>query len=143
MISPEAAALQDDVFSQDVPHHSHYLQVNNQNHISAQLRWEKYTPCSRIFLCSLIELKAVHNLKNIICMQEARYTQKYILHDFMYMISKNRQYKSMEKEIRKWLPLGGCREINWKGQEGTFWSNGNVAYLVLSGGCMGIYSCQN
>lgn len=37
MISPEAAALQKDIFSQDAPHHFHYLLVNNQKLISAQL----------------------------------------------------------------------------------------------------------
>lgn len=37
MISPEIAASQKDIFSQDAPHHFHYLLVNNQKLISAQL----------------------------------------------------------------------------------------------------------
>lgn len=55
------------------------------------------------------------------------------------MTSRNRQYKSTEKEIRKWLPLGGHQGINWIGQDGNFWGGENVAYVVLSGSYMGMY----
>lgn len=49
----------------------------------------------------------------------------------------------MEKEIRKWLPLGGFQGINWTWQEGNFWGGENVAYVVLSGGYMYIYNYHN
>lgn len=55
------------------------------------------------------------------------------------MTSKDRQYNSMEKEIRKWLPVVGHQGISWKGKEGSFWGDGNV----LSGGYIGRYNCQD
>lgn len=32
---------------------------------------------------------------------------------------------------------------DWKGHEGTFWDVGNVLYLEMSGGYMGVCICKN
>lgn len=32
---------------------------------------------------------------------------------------------------------------DWRGQQGTFWGDGNVLYLDWGVGCTGVYLCQN
>lgn len=49
MISRKAVALQDNFFSQDASHRPHYLQVNNQNHITPQLGWRSTPLAPEIF----------------------------------------------------------------------------------------------
>lgn len=59
---------------------------------------------------------------------------EYTLDDSIYINFKSRQNYT-GTAAREW----------WGGEahEGTFWDGGSVLYLVLHGGYMGVYNCQN
>lgn len=46
-----------------------------------------------------------------------------------------------ERKLKNGYLCVGIR-INWKGQEGTFWGDGNAIYVILNCGYGSIYSCQ-
>lgn len=84
--------------------------------------------------CSNRHEPQIHWLKN------ARHKKVHTDWSHLYKVQEKAKIISCDKIVVAWEGRG---ETHWHRAKGTFWNDGNVLYLILSGDYMATYNYQN